>query len=146
MIILVPSGRNIKTSLRSRNWWGIVTAVEENPLIFPLSTIGRLDPLTKAIALPQIFQETYQTSIIRSTVVSAHHLSNRLRCLFSMIKWDGADEVVEHMGISAPVKNMTPNEAHVSINSSTRSTAEAPRLRFVVRDRSVCMLKKRNSS
>jgi hypothetical protein len=109
---------------------------------FRLST--RLDPLAHARAAVHGTDETKSTTLCIRLVVFAHDGLDGLGGLVSVVKGDGADVVVENMGLDDAVEQVTANEAHLTIDGRGGTANKIPFLSRIVREGRIGVLQESN--
>lgn len=70
----------------------------------------------------------------------AHNRLDGLRGLIGIVEGNGADIVVEDVGLNNAVEEVSANEAHLAINGGSGATDKVPLLVGVVRQSRVGML------
>ena len=71
----------------------------------------------------------------------AHDWLDSLGGFIGVVEWDGANVVVEDVGLDNAVEKGAANEAEVSVNGCSSSSDVVPTLTGIVRKRAVSMLK-----
>jgi hypothetical protein len=84
--------------------------------------------------------ETNRAASSVGSVVLAHDGLDGLRSLISIVKGNGADVVVEDMGLDDAVEEVTADESELAIDSGRGATDKVPLLSGVVRERGVGVL------
>lgn len=118
----------------------VLVAVEQDALALTLSALGRLNPLAPTSSLPHGLDETDGAFLDVGAVVTAHDLLDGLGGLGGVVKGNGADVVVENMGLDNAVEEVTADETELAVNSRGSTTDKVPLIRGVVRERRVGVL------
>lgn len=109
-------------------------------LALALGALGGLNPLAGASAGPEGLEETSPAGVGLAAVVRSHDLLDGLAGLIGVVEGDGADIVVKNMGFNDAMEDVATDEAKVTINGSSSSTGEVPRLGLVVGEGGVGVL------
>jgi hypothetical protein len=140
---------HIFTQLVCRSWlllnkrWeteSIAVAEEHDALILALGALVWLNPLAPSGALPQAMEEAPRAALDVRAVVLAHHWLDGLRGLVGVVEGDGADIVMENVGLDDAVEELAADETEFAIDSSGGSTDIVPGLVGVMRKRWIGML------
>ena len=75
-----------------------------------------------------------------AAVVPAHDLLDRLAGLVGVVKGDGADIMVEDVGLDDSVQNVTADESKVTVDSSSGTASKVPDFRLVMGEGGVGVL------
>ena len=118
----------------------IAVAVEQNALASTLGLSTGLDPLAHASAAPESTDETNGTASSIGSVVLAHDGLDSLGSLISVIEGNGADVVVEDVGLDDAVEEVAANESELAIDGGSGAADKVPLLSGVVRERGVGVL------
>jgi hypothetical protein len=78
--------------------------------------------------------------------VLAHDRLDSLGGLVGIVKGNGADIVVENVGLYDAMEKLAANEAKLAVNGSSSSTDVCPGLAVVMRKRGVSVLEVGNSN
>ena len=70
----------------------------------------------------------------------AHNLLDGFGTFVGVVEGDGADVVVENMGLDDSVEDVSTDEAKLAIDSGSGSTGEIPRTIFVMGETGVGVL------
>lgn len=70
----------------------------------------------------------------------AHDLLDRLAGLVGVVKGDGADIMVEDVGLDDSVQNVTADESKVTVDSSSGTAGKVPDFRLVMGEGGVGVL------
>ena len=89
---------------------------------------------------PQGSDEAPEPTFGITAVVAAHDGFDGFTRLICVIEGNGANVMVQDMGFDDAVEEMTPNEAHLSVDCGSRSTCEGPGMGCVVRQSGISML------
>jgi len=136
LLVLDLVGR--KLGRRDTNAVGV--AVEEHTLALALGTLGGLYPLAGTSAGPESLEESSPAGVSLGAVVVAHDLLDGLAGFIGVVEGDGADIVVEDMGLDDSVENVTADETEVTVDGGSGATGKVPHLRLVVGERGIRVL------
>ena len=89
---------------------------------------------------PESLEESSPASVGLRAVVRAHDLLDGLAGLVGVVEGDGADVVVQDVGLNDTVQDVTADEAKVTVNGGRGSASEVPHLRLVVRESGIGVL------
>jgi hypothetical protein len=78
--------------------------------------------------------------------VASHNRLDGLGCLVGVVKWDGADVVMEDVSLNDTVEKSAADEAKLAVNSCSGATDIVPAFSTVVRKSWVGVLKIRDSN
>lgn len=118
----------------------VLVAVEQDALALTLSALGRLNPLAPTSGLPHGLDEADGAVLDVGAVVLAHDLLDGLGGLVGVVEGDGADVVMEDMGLDDAVQEVAADEAELAVNSRGGTTDKVPLLGGVVGERGVGVL------
>ncbi|KFY25027.1 hypothetical protein V491_01926, partial [Pseudogymnoascus sp. VKM F-3775] len=86
----------------------------------------RLNPLTPPRALPDALQEPDTPSLGISAVVAAHDGLDGLGGQVGVVEGDGADVVVQDVGLDDAVEEVAPDEAEVAVDGGGSAADVVP--------------------
>lgn len=107
-------------------------AVEEHTLALTLGALGGFHEVAHAGAGPEGLEEAGPSGVSLGAVVVAHHLLDGLAGLIRVVEGDGADVVVQDVGLDDAVEDVTADETKVTVDGGGSTTGEVPRLGLVV--------------
>lgn len=110
-----------------------MVAEEVDGLALADGALGRLDPLAPAGAVPEAAEETERAPLGVGTVVLAHDGLDGLGGLVGVVEGDGADVVVQDVGLDDAVQQLATDEAELAIDRGRGAAHVVPALRAVVR-------------
>lgn len=118
----------------------VVVAVEENTLTLALGISRGLNPLAPAGRLPHALDKAERSTLGVGAVVAAHDRLDGLGSLVGVVEGDGADVVVEDVGLDNAVEKLAANEAELTVNRCGRTSDVVPGSTGVVRKGGVGVL------
>ena len=74
----------------------------------------------------------------------AHDRLDRFSGFVGVVKWDGGNIVVKHVGLDDTVEEMTADEAKFAVNGCGSTAGKCPSVRFIVGKCGIRVLKERN--
>lgn len=101
-------------------------AVEEHALALALGALGGLHEVAHAGAGPEGLEEAGPSGLGLGAVVAAHHSLDGLAGLVRVVEGDGADVVVQNVGLDDAVEDVTADEAKVTVDGGGGTTGEGP--------------------
>ena len=131
---LLPLANLVKLFLQLQRWNSQSVAVaEEQDTLTLTSGIGTgLNPLAPACAGPHRLDEAEGAILDIRTVVLAHDRLNGLSCLVSVVKGDGADVVVEDVGLDNSMEELSSDKAEFTVDGCSSATSKVPAVRFIM--------------
>ena len=135
---------NLDLLLLQLLWWNsqsVAVAEEQDTLALTGGVGTGLNPLAPTCAGPHRPDESNGTVLDIGAVVLAHDWLDGLGGLIGIVEWDGADVVMEDMGLDDSVKELASNETEFTINGSGGTTGKVPAVGLVVRKGWVSVLK-----
>jgi len=118
----------------------VAVAEEQNALANLGGALTGLDPLAPPGALPHGLDEANRALPSVGTVVSAHDRLDGLGGLVGVVEGNGADVVVQDMGLDDAVEEVAADETELAIDGGSAATDIIPRLVGVVRQRGIGVL------
>lgn len=110
-----------------------------------LSLCARLNPLAHTCALVHGLDETNRSINGIGTVVAAHDRLDSLGGLVGVVERNGADVVVQNVGLDDTVEQVATDEAKLTINGCSGALDKGPLLAGVVRQGRVGVLEEGDS-
>ena len=99
-----------------------------------------LDPLARPHRCPHALQESKTASSCVAAVVTTHNRPNCLGRFIGVVEGDGADVVVEDVGLDDTMQELATDETKFTINRSGCTTSVVPGVRSVVRQAGIGVL------
>jgi hypothetical protein len=112
--------------LARRQTQAISVPIEQNTLIITLGVLQRLNPLAGAETRPQAPDEANATILCVAAIMLAHDRLDGLGGLISVVERNGADVVVQDMGLDDAVEELTTDEAKFAVDCCGGSTSVGP--------------------
>ena len=123
----------------------VAVAEEVHGLALADGALGRLDPLAPAGAGPQAPEEAERAVLGVGAVVLAHNGLDGLGGLVGVVEGDGADVVVQHVGLDDAVQQLAADEAELAVDGGRGAAHVVPALGGIVWDGRVGVLQVRDS-
>lgn len=104
------------------------------------SALAGLDPLAPSGALPHGLNEANGALLGIGAIVLAHDRLDGLGGLVGVVEGDGADVVVQDVGLDDTVEEVAADEAKLTVDGRGGATDEVPLIGSVVREGGVGVL------
>ena len=117
---------NWRSHLRWRQTQPVAVSVEKHALVLSLGALERLDPLAPTRTLPHALDETPAATIDVGAVVLAHDRFDGLGSLVGVVEGDGADVVVEDVGLDDAVQELAADEAKFTVDRGGGAAGVVP--------------------
>ena len=126
--------------LGRRNSNAVRVTVEEHSGALTLGALSGLNPVAHTGTSPESLEESGPASVGFGPVVRSHDLLDGLAGLIGVVEGDGADIVVENVGLNDTVEDVTADEAEVTVDGGGGTAGEVPDIRLVVREGGIGVL------
>jgi len=115
-----------------RNTETVAVAEEKNAFVLTSGAFNWLNPVAPASTLPDRLDEAEGSTFGISAVVATHNWLDGLGSLVGMVEGDGANIVMENVGLNDAVEELTADETKFTVNGCSSSAHVVPRVASVV--------------